>query len=190
MEIQQHDGVVVDVAGLRQGFAKLLRERERCCRGGGRRPRLCVAALPPALYIGPLGRGAGQNPSRVGGAATKGWKGVACPPRQGESSPLGFPNLGAWGEAQGGRPSPLRAGSLPLSAHGALRDRWPHPVDPRDPSGGPGTIPITPKLVPMAETGLPIYKSLPPDHSGTPRDVRDLIRDSEQHSVTTYKLPL
>ena len=28
MEIQQHDGVVVDVAGLRQGFAELLRERE------------------------------------------------------------------------------------------------------------------------------------------------------------------
>ena len=47
MEIQQHDGVVVDVAGLRQGFAELLRERERCCRGGGRRPRLFVAALPP-----------------------------------------------------------------------------------------------------------------------------------------------
>ena len=40
MEIQQHDGVVVDVAGLVQGFAELLRERERCCRGGGRRPRL------------------------------------------------------------------------------------------------------------------------------------------------------
>ena len=54
--------------------------------------------------------------------------------------------------------------------------RW----TPRDPFGGPGTIPMTPKLVPMAETGLPIYKSLPPDHSGTPRDVRDLIRDSEQ----------
>ena len=28
MEIQQHDGVVVDVAGSRQGFAELLRERE------------------------------------------------------------------------------------------------------------------------------------------------------------------
>ncbi|KRY05016.1 hypothetical protein T12_14412, partial [Trichinella patagoniensis] len=67
--------------------------------------------------------------------------------------------------------------------HVAPRDRWTHPVDPRDPSGGPGTIPMTPKLVPMAETGLPIYKSLPPDHSGTPRDVRDLIRDSEQHST-------
>ena len=51
MEIQQHDGVVVDVAGSRQGFAKL-------CEGGG-----CVgvgeggargmraAALPPSLYI-------------------------------------------------------------------------------------------------------------------------------------------
>ena len=68
----------------------------------------------------------------------------------------------------------------PPTAHVAPRDRWPHPVDPRDPSGGPGTIPITPKLVPMPETRLPIYKSLPPDHSGTPRDVRDLIRDSEQ----------
>ena len=28
MEIQQHDGVVVDVAGSRQGFSKLLREGE------------------------------------------------------------------------------------------------------------------------------------------------------------------
>ena len=70
----------------------------------------------------------------------------------------------------------------PPTAHVAPRGRWPHPVGPRDPSGGPGTIPMTPKLVPIAETGLPIYKSLPPDHSGTPRDVRDLIRDSEQHS--------
>ena len=52
----------------------------------------------------------------------------------------------------GERTSPLGAGSLPTSAHGALRDRWPHPVDPRDPSGGPGTIPITPETFPMAET--------------------------------------
>ena len=55
-------------------------------------------------------------------------------------------------------------------------------MDPRDPSGGPGTLPVTPGTLPMAETGLPIYQSLPPDHSGTPRDVRDLIRDSEQLS--------
>ena len=71
-------------------------------------------------------------------------------------------------------------GLVPL-AHVAPRGRWTHPVDPRDPSGGPGTIPMTLKLVPMAETGLPIYKTLPPDHSGTPRDVRNLIWDSEQH---------
>ena len=76
---------------------------------------------------------------------------------------------------------PLGQGAPP-TAHVPPRDRWTHPVDPRDPSGGPGTIPITPKLVPMPETGLPIYKSLPPDHSETPRDVRDLIRDSEKLS--------
>ena len=55
-------------------------------------------------------------------------------------------------------------------------------MDPRDPSGGPGTIPVTPETLPMAETALPIYNSSPLDHSGTPRDVRDLIRDSEQLS--------
>ena len=59
-------------------------------------------------------------------------------------------------------------------------------MDPRDPSGGPGTIPVTPKTFPLAETGLPIYKSLPPDHSGTARDVRDLIRDSKQLSGFAY----
>ena len=75
----------------------------------------------------------------------------------------------------------------PPTAHVAPRGRWPHPVDPRDPSGGPGTIPEKTELFPEPEQQLSIYKSLPPDHSGTPRDVRDLIRDSEQHSATTYK---
>src|SRR3954468_17095483 len=114
------------------------------------------------------------------GAAAKGW----LPPQAkwGARPPLGFPTLGA-GEAQGRRTSPPGAGSPPTSAHGALRDRWPHPVDPRDPSGGPGTIPVTPRSFPMAKMTLPIYNSLPPDHSGTSRDVRDLIRDSEQPSV-------
>ena len=59
-------------------------------------------------------------------------------------------------------------------------------MDPRDPSGGPGTIPVTPETFPVAETALPIYNSLPTDHYGTPRDIWDLIRDSEQPSVTTY----
>ena len=105
-------------------------------------------------------------------------------PLVGWCAPLGPPPAPRVGNPRGGgRPSPLRAGSLPLSAHGALRDRWPHPVDPRDPFGGPGTISGDPETFPMAETALPIYNSLPPDHSGTPRDIRDLIRDSEQHSV-------
>ena len=55
-------------------------------------------------------------------------------------------------------------------------------VDPRTPFGTPGTIPIKCETFPATKIRLPIYKSLPPDHSGTPRDVRDLIRDSEQHS--------
>ena len=52
MEIQQHDGVVVDVAGSRQGFAKLLREGEvlqgeREAPGAG----VLLPSLPP-LFIG------------------------------------------------------------------------------------------------------------------------------------------
>ena len=55
MEIQQHDGVVVEAAGSRQGFAKHQREgevsrREREAPGTWVR----LPSLPP-LYIGPLG---------------------------------------------------------------------------------------------------------------------------------------
>jgi hypothetical protein len=38
----------------------------------------------------------------------------------------------------------------------------------------------------MSEYSLPIYESLPLGHSETPRHVHDLIRDSEQHSVTNH----
>ena len=55
MEIQQHDGVVVEVAGSRQGFAK----RKRGGRGvtGGRGSARAWGWLPslPSLYIGALG---------------------------------------------------------------------------------------------------------------------------------------
>ena len=64
------------------------------------------------------------------------------------------------------------------------------PGGPPDPSGGPGTLPVMPGTLPVAKTILSIYQSLPPDHSGTPRVVQDLIRDSEQHSVTVYILSL
>ena len=48
--------------------------------------------------------------------------------------------LGAW--AQGGAPSPLGAGCYPYAAQVAPREGWSLPVDPRNLSGGPGTIPV------------------------------------------------
>ena len=68
----------------------------------------------------------------------------------------------------------------PPTAHVAPRGWWTLLVDPRTPFGTPDTIPIKCETFPSTKIRLPIYKSLPPDHSGTPRDVRDLIRDSEQ----------
>ena len=47
MEIQQHDNVVVEVAGSRQGFAKLLRDGE-VLQGEREAPKaVVIAALPP-----------------------------------------------------------------------------------------------------------------------------------------------
>ena len=173
MEIQQHDGVVVEAAGISAGLRQARRE-------GGARGLGAAALPPPSLYRG-LGGGAptlGRWISK--GAAAKGW----LPPQAkwGAPPPLGFPNPRRMGWATGGAPAHYGLVPLPTLAHGALLDGWPHPVDPRDPSGGPGTIPATPETFPMAKTGPPIYKSSPLDHSGTPHDVRDLIRDSEQLS--------
>ena len=71
MEIQQHDGVVVDVAGLGRASSSFC-ERERYSRGGGRRPRLYSYCPPsPPLYRPPGKGGAGQDPIK-GGAAAKG----------------------------------------------------------------------------------------------------------------------
>ena len=73
MEIQQHDGVVVDVAVLRQGFAELLREREREVLQGRREAPKAVSCCPPSpLYIGPLGGAGPRRWDLQGGAAAKG----------------------------------------------------------------------------------------------------------------------
>ena len=84
MEIQQHDGVVVEVAGSRQGFAK----RKRGGRGvtGGREApglRLLLPSLPP-LYIGSLG---GRRPLEIPSNGRGGGLGVAWPPSQVEAPP-------------------------------------------------------------------------------------------------------
>ena len=56
MEIQQHDGVVVEVAGISAGLRQA-QARERGVTGGrGRRQGLGYSSPPsPPLYIGPLG---------------------------------------------------------------------------------------------------------------------------------------
>ena len=148
-------------------------------------------AAPPSRVSHPQGvrpaldgKGGGGQEGERGEAPTR-W---ALRPIWTRVCPLPL-SLAPW-HLVGGAPAHLGAGPLPHMAHAAFWGRWPHLVDPRDPPGGPGTLPITPETFPVTKTGLPIYKSLPPDHFGTPRDVRDLIRDSEQHSVTTYKLPL
>ena len=53
MEIQQHDGVVVEAAGFQQGFAKRYWRRKRCHGREREAPGLRVR-LPslPSLYIG------------------------------------------------------------------------------------------------------------------------------------------
>ena len=72
MEIQQHDGLVVEAAGSRQGFAKHQREGE-VSRRDREAPGTWVRlpSLPP-LYRPPWEGGPAKNPSRVGGAAAKG----------------------------------------------------------------------------------------------------------------------
>ena len=163
---------------------------------------MCWAAPRPQVFI----RG-GEGAAPPLGFPPQGWRQPQMPSgwrpegEKGEAHPgwalrpicprvCPLPTLPTPWAPCGGRTSPPGAGSLPHLAHAALRGWWPHLVDPRDPPGGPGTLQKKPETFPVTKTGLPIYKSLPPDHSGTPRDVRDLIRDSELHSVTTYKLPL
>ena len=85
MEIQQHDGVVVEVAGFQQGFAKCCGRREMCHGREREAPGLRYGCPPfPPLYIGPRERG---------GAA------LALPPRK--------------GAAKGGVPPPQGTSEVP-----------------------------------------------------------------------------
>ena len=74
MEIQQHDGVVVEVAGFQQASPSAA-GGGRCVTGGrGRRQGLGIAALPsPPLYIGPSERwGRSLGPSSKEGCGQGG----------------------------------------------------------------------------------------------------------------------
>ena len=82
MEIQQHDGAVVEVAGIPAGLRQARREGEGGARGLGAQP-----SLPP-LYIGALG-GAGPWRSHLkGGGGQRG--GLAPQVRWGAPHPQGF----------------------------------------------------------------------------------------------------
>ena len=87
MEIQQHDGVVVEAAGISAGLRQAQREGEVSREGEGGARGCGAAALPPApLYIGPLGGAPalGDPISRSGappGAYVKGGGGRAATPQ-------------------------------------------------------------------------------------------------------------
>ena len=126
MEIQQDDGVVVEVAGFQQGFAKRC-GRRKVCHGREREApglRLCCPPFPP-LYIGPRERGRAQP----------------CPFLQGRVRPRG----GGVHPPQGTSevPSPFRTLPFPLLlAHGPLGAGALGPYRPRrtpySPCGPPG----------------------------------------------------
>ena len=124
MEIQQHDGVVVDVAGLLQGFAELLREREREVLQGRREAPKAVVCCPPSppLYRPPGGAPALEIRSKGGGGGQVGGEGVPCPPRQGGTPPPRVPN-------------PRRMGGGPRGAPQPTKGWFPSTFSPRGPPG-------------------------------------------------------
>ena len=92
MEIQQHDGVVVDVAGISAGLRQASAREREVLRGEREAPGAVVLlpSLPP-LYIGtPGGAPALGDQISKGGRRPRG-KGVASPPSPvGRPHPLGF----------------------------------------------------------------------------------------------------
>ena len=75
-----------------------------------------------------------------------------------------------------------------LENHGVCFPPFAHkahrlPVASRNPFRHPDMYPVPFGTLSVSEYYRPIYQSLPMDHSGAPRHVRDLIRDPEQHSV-------
>ena len=106
MEIQQHDGVVVEVAGSRQGFAKLLREGE-VLQGEREAPGAVVLlpSLPPTIYRDPWGAPALGDGISKGGAG-QGGKGGGFPPKSSGAPPTPrVSNPRRRGRPKGGAPA-------------------------------------------------------------------------------------
>ena len=84
MEIQQHDGVVVEVAGIPAG----LRQAQAGGRGRRQGLRYCCPPSPPPLYIGALGGRQPWDPIYMGGGGQRGE--LAPQVRWGAPHPQGF----------------------------------------------------------------------------------------------------
>ena len=131
MEIQQHDGVVVEVAGFQQGFAKRCGRREMCHgreREATKGLRYDCSSFSP-LYIGPRERGRAQPcPLLQGrGAAKDGEESILPKAPRRCLPPLGlFPPKSSW------RMGPFGAGAL-----GPYRPRR-TPLQPMWPPGAGG----------------------------------------------------
>ena len=84
MEIQQHDGVVVDVAGLGRALPSFC-ERERGVAGeeGGAQGCVLLPSLPPPLYRPPGGR----RPWEMGSPREGGGQGGGLPPKASGGAP-------------------------------------------------------------------------------------------------------
>ena len=145
----------------------------------------------PGRSFGPNGPQRGDTTALIGLCAPPGPSPHAAkgagPPRA--AAPLGAAALG---------------GSSPLGAcgEGPRGGAQPHegccvshlwPIGPATLAGTPRNSfrssddsPVLPGTLPDSDHSHPIYQSSSPDHSGDPRHVRDLIRDSEQPSVTMH----
>ena len=108
-----------------------------------------LPSLPP-LFIGPLGGApALGDPISKGG----GGQGGGLPPKPSGAPPTPrVSNPRRRGRPKGGAPAQQVLVPLPLQPMGPSGIGGPTWWTPRDPSGGPGTIPITPETFPMAET--------------------------------------
>ena len=140
---------------------------------------LAPEAKPGGGSLGfPLG-GGGQGLRQALGFPPLG----ALPPKPGGAAALGGASPPcAIGEGPGGGAQPYEGCCVPLC--GPLGPKL--LPGPRNPFRSSADFPILPGTLPDSETFHPIYQSSSPDHSGDPRHVRDLIRDSEQPSVTMH----
>ena len=183
-------------AGLRQAPQETRRERGRAA---PRRRLNRVSGSPkPQVYIGggeglrphlgfPRGGGSPLRSHLGLGAAAKGEE---CLPSQVEALPFRVSPLPCAWALGGWCPWPIKARAPPYSPCCCIGRGGTFSGILRNLPKASRYNTEKPELFPEPEQQLSIYKSLPSDHSGTPRDVRDLIRDSEQHSVTTYMLSL